>query len=273
VSTKRKRKKKAVAAGSSAPPKKRKRKRSRGVRAGLHKRKRKRKPAAARTKRKRSSTGKRKRSSSPRRLPKWHTQPGRGRGFKFEVTRVKVDRRGYDPSGKFWGKNSREAGKLYRVRVIDRATDLYSDSFVHAHTQTEAKAKVSATMVQSLAPKHATHSSRTHGSFGGIASESFPGYGPEGVDMHGMHFGPETNASVHANTPNLQRMGDRALTKIVHDGRAHSTTRQLAALILRERGAAAVGDIDQQHRFQREAEYVYERAPSHLRWARYLTWG
>jgi len=126
-----KRKKKVAAA--PAPPRKRKRKAP------------KRKHSSA-PKRKRKAPKRRKRSSAPRRRS-GGSKPGRG--FKFEVSRVKLNRGGYDPRGKYFGANT-GGEKLYEVRVIDRATDIYTDSHVRARTVSDAKAKVMANMMRSI---------------------------------------------------------------------------------------------------------------------------
>jgi hypothetical protein len=97
---------------------------------------------------------KRKRSSAPRRRG---GPPKPGRGFKFEVARVKLNRQGYDARGAYYGANSGGL-KLYSVRVIDRATDLYTQTNVRARTAAEAKAEVMAGMMRAIdsspAPKH-----------------------------------------------------------------------------------------------------------------------
>lgn len=216
-------------------------------------------------KRKRRKAAKRRKRSSSKRA-KWHTQPGRGRGFKFEVARHKVDRRGYDAAGKYWGKNSREMGKLYRVRVIDRATDLYSDSFVHAQTKTDAKAKVSAMMVRTVAqqpprgPMHEPDPRREHllERERHAISHSRPRRGKsQAFGGHGRH---------HDGPINLEGATDDELNAITMDGYAHSSYRQLAAMYLRSRAARLRGDIDTAMRLERDAEFVYDRLPAELRW-------
>ena len=245
-------KKHTLAAGSSPPKRKRKPKRRKAAK------RKKRAPA------KRKSPKRRKRSSSKHR--KRSSSSSRGRGFKFEVSRVKVDRRGYDAAGKYWGKNSRDVGKLYRVRVIDKATDIYSDSFVHAQTQTEAKAKVSATMVRNVAqpargPLHEPDPSRRQHLLERerhAIEHSRPRRGKsQAFGGHGRH---------HSGPINLEGATDDELNAIAMDGYAHSSYRQLASLYLRSRAARLRGDIDTAFRLERDADFVYEKLPTELRW-------
>ena len=104
--------------------------------------KRRKKTAAPR---KRKPATKRKRSA--KRRNHGSTKPA-GHGFKFVVERIKLDRRGYDKRGRHY---AREPGmKLFQVKVIDKATDIYQDALVQARTMKAAKADVMASMMRSL---------------------------------------------------------------------------------------------------------------------------
>lgn len=241
-----KRKQTAKAAGSSPPKRKRKRKAA----------KRK-----ARAPKRRKSSKRRKRSSSTRRR-----SSSRGRGFKFECTRVKVDRRGYDSSGKFWGKNSREIGKLYRVRVIDRASDTYRDNFVHAHTQTEAKAKVSRAMVTGV-DAGAFHSSPRSKS--SLAEQVFGGRQHHAPHKRAFEHYDEMAPTTRGRALQRERhaisngafyaMTDDELNEIFNDrARASVSSRdkRIAGLHLRARAMHQRGDTRAAAEYEREADQV-----------------
>ncbi|HKT94674.1 MAG TPA: hypothetical protein VJS18_21120 [Paraburkholderia sp.] len=70
-------------------------------------------------------------------------------GLRFEVSRVRLDRQGYDPHGRYWGPNTR-GHKLYEVCVTDLASGTYRDAHLRAATVRDAKAQAAASMVKSL---------------------------------------------------------------------------------------------------------------------------
>lgn len=181
-------------------------------------------------KRKRSSAPKRKRSSAPRRAPAARRRgpPKPGRGFKFEVSRVKLDRRGYDPRGKYFGANAGGL-KLYTVRVIDRATDIYTDAHVRARTVAEAKADVMANMMRSI----------------GDAPAPAPKHHHQRPAFSGASLGPSTVSPHRGERSFSERQGDLA-------AEINRVTRAAAA-------ASAAGNYLEADRLGEQAEKLYAR--------------
>ncbi len=67
-------------------------------------------------------------------------------GIKITAERVRVNRQGYDGTGRYWGVGE----KLWRVVVVDKGTDIYNDTHVRASNAREAKSNVIAQMMRSL---------------------------------------------------------------------------------------------------------------------------
>lgn len=119
--------------------------------------KRKKKRAAHPPRKRKRATA---RAPKRRRAPRRTAPPKRGTGFRFEVSKVKLDRRGYDARGRYHGRVSGQ--RLYQVRVVNKITDLYHDALVHARTVADAKASVQEGMMRGVPRTHGAAPPQQH---------------------------------------------------------------------------------------------------------------
>lgn len=167
-----------------------------------------------------------------------------GTGIKINVERVRINRQGYDPRGQYWGVGQ----KLFRVQVVDKATDIYSDTHVRAATGREAKASVIASMMRSLDANTSPAGAEQMASLGKSAKRfAAPA--------------PANHVAI-----NMEGETDSELEKLSRDRSAHPGQRELAHVFLDARRARLAGMIDSALHYEQRAERLYEALPPKLRW-------
>jgi hypothetical protein len=192
------------------------------------------------------------------------TRKARGSSpIRMQCERVRLNRGGYDGRGKYWGVGE----KLFRVSVIDPATDIYVDEHVRAPTQREAKAKVTAHMMKAVSHREAS---------GG--DEWRPAARSEALlrrsgGMQAALAEPRASAVArrYADEPipeavNLEGISESALRAISRDRKAHPQLRELAGVYIDARDARRRGMIADAMEYESRADGLYAALPAHLRW-------
>lgn len=177
--------------------------------------------------------------------------------LRMQTERVKLNRGGYDGRGKYWGVGE----KLWRVSVIDVATDIYVDEHVRAPTQRDAKSKVTAHMMTALSLQEAA---------GGRELTS----GEKLFKAHNTPHRVSASERTHNSGDmqwaheaiNLEGSTDAELRTLSRNRKAHPQLRELAGVFIDARDARIRGMIDDATRYEDRAQALYDRLPTHLRW-------
>jgi hypothetical protein len=210
------------------------------------------------TKKKRTT---KKRAATPR---KAGVRKARGSSpLRMQTERVKLNRGGYDSRGKYWGVGE----KLWRVSVIDPATDIYVDEHTRAPNQREAKAKVTAHMMRSLSLREAGGAELTAG------ERAFLPAARTHARAHALvrPTGRAQTQRRYEDEPipeaiNLEGLSDSALRAVSRDRKADRQLRELAGVYIDARDARIRGMIDDAMQYEDRAQALYDRLPAHLRW-------
>jgi hypothetical protein len=183
------------------------------------------------------------------------TRKARGSSpIRMQCERVKLNRGGYDSRGKYWGVGE----KLFRVSVIDPATDIYVDEHVRAPTQREAKARVTSQMMKAVSTREAMGAELSQGERAFLPASR-------------TRARPAPVQRRYADEPipeavNLEGISESALRAISRDRKADPTLREMAGVYVDARDARRRGMIADAMEYESRADVLYSQLPAHLRW-------
>jgi hypothetical protein len=201
---------------------------------------------------------KKKRTTTPTTARKRAPRKARGSSpLRMQTERVKLNRGGYDARGKYWGAGE----KLWRVSVIDVATDIYVDEHVRAPTQRDAKSKVTAHMMKALSLLEASGGRELSSGEKLFKAHHTPHRVSASERTHDSGEGQWSHEPI-----NLEGSTDTELLHLTRNRKAHPQLRELAGVFRNARDARLRGMIDSALQYEGRAQALYDKLPTHLRW-------